>query len=125
MISGNMGAVWVKPSLPSPLTAKNDGAYRHWGNERNAPPFGNGTGNVYFDQTRPLGKLLIDFEVDSGKEWNRNLMRLSESYGKAIPFEVERWKSAAPVSGFLRGKYESGEPSAIFAAIRTWDEYLR
>lgn len=84
----------------------------------------NGTGDVYFDQTRPLGKLLIDFEADSGKEWNRNLMRLSESYGKAILFEAERWKFAAPVSDFLRGKYESGEPSAIFAAIRTWDEYL-
>lgn len=84
----------------------------------------NGSGNVYFDKTRPLGKLLIDFEADWGKEWNRNLMRLSESYGKAIPFEAERWKSAAPVSGFLRGKYESGEPSAIFAAIRSWEEYL-
>lgn len=51
-------------------------------------------------------------------------MRLRESYGKAIPFEKERWKTAVPVSDFLRGKYESGEPSALFAAIRTWEEYL-
>lgn len=84
----------------------------------------NGTGDVYFDQTRPLGKLLIDFEADAGREWNRNVMRLSESYGKAIPFDAERWKIAAPVSDFLRGKCAGGEPSAMFAAIRTWEEYL-
>jgi hypothetical protein len=31
---------------------------------------------------------------------------------------------AAPASDFLRAKYESGEPSAMFAAVRTWEDYL-
>ena len=31
---------------------------------------------------------------------------------------------AVPVSNFLRLKYESGEPPAMFAAIRTWEDYL-
>jgi hypothetical protein len=84
----------------------------------------NGTGEIYFDQTRPLGKLLIDFEQDSQREWNANAMLLRESYSKAFLLDTERWRMAAPVSDFLKGKYESGEPSAMFAAVRTWDEYL-
>ncbi|MDL2233152.1 hypothetical protein LJC63_06175 [Ruminococcaceae bacterium OttesenSCG-928-L11] len=83
-----------------------------------------GSGNIYFDQTRPLGQFLIDFETDAGMEWNRNSMTLRESYGKVIPLEAARWKMAAPVADFLRGKYESGEPTALFAAVKTWDEYL-
>lgn len=83
-----------------------------------------GSGDIYFDQTRPLGQFLIDFETDTGMEWNRNAMTLRDSYGKAIPLEAARWKIAAPVADFLRGKYESGEPSALFAAVKTWDEYL-
>lgn len=83
-----------------------------------------GTGNIFYDRTRPLGKFLIDFETDTGMEWNRNAMTLRESYGKAIPLEAARWKMAVPVADFLRGKYASGEPSALFAAIRTWEEYL-
>ena len=82
------------------------------------------TGDIYYDQTRPLGKLLIDFEADSEREWNRNVMALHESYGKVFPFDSERWKMTAPVSDFLLGKYKNGEPSALFAAIRTWEEYL-
>lgn len=83
-----------------------------------------GEGAVYYDEVRPLGQFLIDFETDTGMEWNRNAMTLRESYGKAIPFEAARWKMAAPVADFLRGKYESGEPAALFAAVKTWDEYL-
>ncbi len=83
-----------------------------------------GAGDVYYDQTRPLGKLLIDFERDSQRGWNTNAMLLRESYSKAFILDAERWRMAAPVSDFLRGKYESGEPSALFAAVRTWDEYL-
>jgi len=84
----------------------------------------NGVGEVYYDQTRPLGQLLLSFEADKDREWNVNAMRLFESYGKTFPFESERWKIAAPVSDFLNAKCKSGEPSAMFAAIRTWEEYL-
>jgi len=80
--------------------------------------------DVYYDETRPLGSLLLTFEADKGREWNKNGMVLRESYGKVIPFESDRWEMAAPVSAFLSKKYESGEPSAVFAAIRTWEEYL-
>ncbi len=83
-----------------------------------------GAGDVYYDQTRPLGKLLIDFERDSQREWNANAMVLRESYSKAFILDTERWRMAAPVSDFLRSKYDSGEPSTLFAAARTWDEYL-
>ena len=36
-----------------------------------------------------------------------------------VPLDAERWKMAAPVSDYLHEKYKSGEPSAMFAAIRT------
>ena len=85
---------------------------------------GNADRDVYCDETRPLGSLLLTFESDNGGEWNKGGMLLRESYGKAVPRESARWKLAAPVSDYLRGKYESGEPSAMFAAIRTWEDYL-
>ena len=84
----------------------------------------NGAGEVYCDQTRPLGQLLFNFEADSDRVWNVNAERLRESYGKTFPFEPERWKMASPVSDWLKDKYATGEPSAMFAAIRTWEEYL-
>ena len=83
-----------------------------------------GIGDVYYDETRPLGSLLINFEGDKAGEWNRNAAILCDSYGKAIPRASARWKAAMPVADYLREKAESGEPSALFAAIRTWDEYL-
>jgi len=86
--------------------------------------FENGTGEIYYDQTRPLGQLLLDFETDTNRVWNVNSMILHESYGKIFPFESARWKIAAPVSDWLKETYKSGEPSAMFAAIRTWEEYL-
>ncbi|MDR2157040.1 MAG: hypothetical protein LBO81_04605 [Clostridiales Family XIII bacterium] len=86
--------------------------------------FENGGGDVFYDETRPLGSLLLGFESDKDGEWNKHGMTLRESYGKAFLFDAERWKTAAPVSDFLRRKYESGEPSAMFAAVKTWEEYL-
>jgi hypothetical protein len=51
-------------------------------------------------------------------------MILCESYAKAIPLESARWKMARPVGDYLRGKFDSGEPAAMFAAVRTWEDYL-
>ena len=79
---------------------------------------------VYYDETRPLGSLLLTFESDNTGEWNKRGMLLRESYSKAVPRESARWKMAETVSDYLRMKYESGEPSAMFAAIRTWEDYL-
>ena len=64
----------------------------------------NGGGEVYYDGVRPLGNLLLSFEADKKGEWNKNGMVLRESYGKAIPRQSARWKMAAPVSDYLRGK---------------------
>jgi hypothetical protein len=83
-----------------------------------------GEGEVFYDETRPLGSLLLTFEADKKGEWNKNGMVLRKSYAKTFPRDAERWKIAVPVSEFLRVKYESGEPSAIFAALRTWEDYL-
>ncbi|MDR3289453.1 MAG: hypothetical protein LBT22_08505 [Peptococcaceae bacterium] len=83
-----------------------------------------GAGEVYYDETRPLGSLLLNFEGDKSGGWNKNAAILRESYGRAIPRMSARWKHAAPAAGYLREKSGSGEPSALFAAVRTWDEYL-
>ena len=82
-------------------------------------------GSVYYDDTRPLGSLLFGFESDGNGEWNKNGMILRESYAKTFPIGQSRWKTAAPVAEFLSQKYKSGEPSAMFAAICTWEDYLR
>jgi hypothetical protein len=84
----------------------------------------NGGGEVFYDSARPLGSLLIALEADGKGKWNKNGITLRESYSKAIPRESARWKMAAPVSDYLRRKYDSGEPSAMFVAIRTWEDYL-
>ena len=81
-------------------------------------------GEVYYDVTRPLESLLLTFEGDKVGVWNRNGVILRDSYGKIFPNESERWRMATPVSVFLRKKCKSGEPSAMFAAIRTWEDYL-
>ncbi len=83
-----------------------------------------GIGDVFYDETRPLGSLLLTFEGDMTGEWNRNGLALRESYGKIFPLSAERWRMASPVSDFLNAKYRSGEPSAMFAAIRSWEDYL-
>jgi hypothetical protein len=80
--------------------------------------------DVLYDRTRPLGQLLLDFESDPNREWNVNAMRLHESYSKTFPLESKRWEIADQAAAFLQAKYKSGEPSAMFAAIRTWEEYL-
>jgi len=80
--------------------------------------------DVYYDQTRPLGSLLLSLERDTKGAWSRRGNKLAASYGKVFPFEAERWQMAAPVGDFLQSKYGGGEPSAMFAAVRTWEEYL-
>ncbi|MCL1882474.1 MAG: hypothetical protein FWF81_01800 [Defluviitaleaceae bacterium] len=84
-----------------------------------------GDGDIYYEGTRPLGSLLLHFESDINGDWNMNISPLCESYTKIFPRHSARWKMVAPVQKFLTEKYNSGEPSAMFAAIRTWEDYLR
>jgi hypothetical protein len=86
--------------------------------------FERGIGDVYYDETRPLGSFLIGIETDKDHQWNVNAAILRESYDKIFPRTAARWKHAAPAVAFLSSKSESGEPPAMFAAIRTWEEYL-
>jgi len=83
-----------------------------------------GDGEVYYGEVRPLGSLLLSFESDVNGDWNKNILTLCESYKKISPIKTTRWKMVAPVQEFLTEKYNSGEPSAMFAAIRTWEDYI-
>ena len=83
-----------------------------------------GDGDIFYDEVCPIGSLLLNFEGDKNGDWNRNGIVLRESYSKIFPRESARWEMAKPVSAFLTEKYKSGEPSAMFAAIRTWEDYL-
>jgi hypothetical protein len=83
-----------------------------------------GAGDVYYDETRPLGSLLLNFEGDKTGDWNKNAAILRESYSKVFPLDTQKWKMSAPVGEYLREKADSAEPSAIFAAVKTRDEYL-
>ena len=84
-----------------------------------------GDGEVYYDEVRPLGSLLLSFESDMGGDWNNIIMPLRDSYKKISPIGNARWKMVEPVQKFLTDKYNSGEPSAMYAAILSWEEYLR
>ena len=84
-----------------------------------------GDGEVYYDEVRPLGSLLLTFESDPNGDWNTNILTLRESYKKISPIGKARWKMVEPVQKFLTEKYNCGEPSAMYAAILSWEEYLR
>lgn len=84
-----------------------------------------GTGEVYYDQTRPLGQFLIDFEADPDRKWNVNAMFLRESYGKIFPARGVKNKDIKPAADFLGEQYGRREPSTMYAAIRTWEEYVK
>ena len=83
-----------------------------------------GIGEVYYDQTCPLGSLLIDFESDIHREWNVNAMKMRETYGILFATTKAKTKELQSCIDFLKEKFNSGEPSAMFAAIHTWEEYL-
>jgi len=84
-----------------------------------------GDGEVYYDEVRPLGSLLLTFESDMCGDWNNIITPLRDSYKKISPIGNARWKMVEPVQKFLTDKYNSGEPSAMYTAILSWEEYIR
>jgi hypothetical protein len=82
-------------------------------------------GEVYYDETRKLGRFLFDFEVNSARNWNQIIMQIHEKGFKVRLSEKAVPKSIKPCADFLRQKYENGEPSAMFAAINIWENYLK
>ena len=83
-----------------------------------------GDGNVYYDEIRPIGSFLFNFEADPNGEWMSRITTLTESYKARYSIGSMRWDKAASVAEFLSAKYNGGEPSAVFTAVRTWEEYL-
>jgi hypothetical protein len=82
-------------------------------------------GDVFYDEARPIGSLLFSFEANPERDWNVNMMKIYEKGFKVRLSAKSVPKAIKPCINFLHGKYISGEPSAMFAAIRTWENYLR
>jgi len=83
-----------------------------------------GNGNVYYDKTRPLGSMLIYFERDTKKEWNINAGVIKKSYEVIFTNNRARKKGLHENIDFLQNKIDTGEPTAMYAAIHTWEQYL-
>lgn len=80
----------------------------------------NGSGDVYFDETAPLGNMISTFESDTENQWEIAITQLADSYDKLLT----RWKWTELPFDFLRRKYENGALVAKYAAIRIWVEYI-
>ena len=83
------------------------------------------SGEVFYDETHKLGAFLFNFESNHERDWNINIMQIHEKGFKARLSEKAVPKSIKPCADFLRQKYENGEPSAMFAAINIWENYLK
>ena len=79
--------------------------------------------DMLFDETRPLGKLIVDFEHDEQGAWNEfGLMPLYNA------LHTNRWQQPGleqTSSAFLAEKYATGDPVRMYAAVRIWNEYLK
>jgi hypothetical protein len=82
-------------------------------------------GEVLYDEVRPLGQLLLNFESDPDQEWQLNASYLADNFAGLFPTKNVKSKQLKTYTDFLRQKYDSGEPSAMFAAAKTWVDYWR
>ena len=77
---------------------------------------------VYYDEIHPIGTLFINKRSD-GTDWtDRGFMPLWNA------LHSNRWKQPEleqAASDFCAKMYQSGDPFAIYTAIRLWDGYLR
>ncbi|MCL2634982.1 MAG: hypothetical protein FWD34_10800, partial [Oscillospiraceae bacterium] len=80
-------------------------------------------GDVLYDKTRPLGRLLLDFEADPDKEWQLNASYMADNFAGWTPTKNVKSKALKPYIDFLQQKYENSEPTAMFAAVKTWEIY--
>lgn len=75
-----------------------------------------------FDETHPLGKLIVGFERDEQRDWNEfGLMPLYNA------LHTNRWQQPGleqTSSTFLSEKYATCDPVRMYAAVRIWNEYL-
>lgn len=82
-----------------------------------------GNGNVFYDDSAPMGRFLTNFETDSDRVWEINCSRLLNSYKYLL--NVKRSREIQPAIDFLQKKYEEGNPAAKFCAMHIWNAYLR
>lgn len=79
-------------------------------------------GAVYYDEVHPIGTLFINKRQD-GTDWtDRGFMPLWDA------LHTTRWRQPEleqSTADFCTKMYQSGDPLAIFTAIRLWDGYLR
>jgi hypothetical protein len=70
------------------------------------------TGDLYLNETAPLGNIFFTFETDADKQWQETIEQLLDGYKKYLTYvrAVEK-----PLE-FLRDKYENGVPVAKYAA---------
>lgn len=84
---------------------------------------GDDDATVYYDETRPMGTLFMNFRQDGTDDWtDRGFTPL----WKAL--HTNRWNQPAleqAAEDFCGEMYGSGDPLSIYAAIRLWDGYLR
>ncbi|MBQ6744434.1 MAG: hypothetical protein IJR05_06810 [Acidaminococcaceae bacterium] len=77
---------------------------------------------VYYDEIHPIGTLFINKRSD-GTDWTyRGFMPLWNA------LHSNRWKQPEheqAAADFCAKMYQSGDPFAIYTAIRLWDGYLR
>jgi len=85
--------------------------------------FQEGIGEVYYDQSSPIGTFLQNFKANLA--WQIKTTSLLDSYERSVLLENDRIYYAKPSIDFLQDQYKSNEPAAIFVSIRTWEEYLK
>jgi hypothetical protein len=92
-------------------------------------------GEVFYDETRPIGQLLFGFKSDPDKSWIEHAEMLLETYNPkefrdkvSSTLDIVRFKRIEPVREWLREQYSNGiegdNPELVFAAVKTWHEYL-
>lgn len=84
-----------------------------------------GIGEVLYDETCRIGEFLFNFEADPNREWNINATYLADNFASLRPTKNVKSKAIKPYADFLRDKYKNGEPSAMFAAVKTWEDYWK
>ena len=84
--------------------------------------WGDPDAKIYYDEVHPIGTLFINKRQD-GTDWtDRGFMPLWNA------LHTTRWKQPEleqSAAGFCTDMYQSGDPFAIYTAIRLWDGYLR
>ena len=92
-------------------------------------------GEVFYDHTRPIGQLLFSFKTDPDKTWSEHAEVLLETYKPkevlavvSSTLDIARFKRIEPAREWFQEQYSNGKendtPELVFAAVRTWHEYL-